>query len=285
MGRIEEALAKMQAGNKAPPPSRPIGRVTPRPETGAPPAHTYGGKRIEIDLAELRTQGLLAPDAQQQRLVDQYRAIKRPLLRNASATHEPPLPNGNLLMVGSAFAGEGKTFTCINLCLSIAREQDWSVVLVDGDSLKPHLTKLFGATEEPGLMDLLKDSTRSFDSVVMETSVPRFAVVPAGKYDEQASEFLASGRMSALCAEIATSDRQRIVVFDSAPLLQSTESPVIASQVGQVILVVRANRTLRKAVLEARDKIDPSKAVSLLLNQADSGDTASTYGDYPAYGA
>jgi Mrp family chromosome partitioning ATPase len=65
-------------------------------------------------------------------------------------------------MIASALAGEGKTFTSLNLCLSIAREHDWNVVLVDGDCNKPHLTTLFGAQEEPGLMDLLQDPAKSF---------------------------------------------------------------------------------------------------------------------------
>jgi exopolysaccharide/PEP-CTERM locus tyrosine autokinase len=233
-----------------------------------------------VDVEELRRQGLIAPGNHEQRIVDQYRAIKRPLLNNADSTHEPQVDNGNLMMIASAFSGEGKTFTCLNLCLSIARERDWSVLLVDGDNLKPDLTRLFGAEGEQGLMDLLREPNIKAESLVMPTDIPNFALLPAGKADRQASELFASARMAALCAELSQSDHRRVVIFDSAPLLLTSESPVLATRVGQVVLVVQANRTPRKAVLEARDRLDTSKAISLVLNQSDGGETFVTYGEY-----
>jgi exopolysaccharide/PEP-CTERM locus tyrosine autokinase len=285
MGRIEEALAKLQQAERAGANSarRQLGKVI-SPSDSTPRDHAYGGKYIQFDMLELRRQGLIVPDDQQQRLVDQYRRVKRPLLANASRGHEPLLDRGNLIMVGSAFSGEGKTFTSINLSLSVAREQDWSVVLADGDSAKRHLTRLMGADAEPGLVDLLRDPTLAFESLVMPTNVPHLGFLPAGKRDEQAAELLASARMSALCAEISHSDSHRVVIFDSAPLLLTTESPVLASQCGQVLLVVLANRTPRQAVLDARDRLDPQKATNLLLNQADAGEDRGSYGDYYRYG-
>jgi protein-tyrosine kinase len=289
MAKIEEALAKLQraaAASRAPPaPKLPIARVV-EPVPGAPPAeHTYGGKHIEVDAAALRTQGLLAPDSYTRRLADEYRVIKRPLLRNASRTQEPLLPRGNLLMVGSAVAGEGKTFTCLNLCLSIAREKDWTVVLVDADCSKPHLTRLFGAEEQPGLLELLRDPSLTFEQLVMPTNVPGLALLPAGKRDEHAAELLASERMAALCGALAEADSQRMVVFDSSPLLLTTEAPVLASHMGQIVMVVQANRTPQQAVLSALEKLDRSKAINLILNRDDSGQAALGYGyGYGDYG-
>jgi Mrp family chromosome partitioning ATPase len=181
-------------------------------------------------------------------------------------------------MVASALGSDGKTFTCVNLSLSIAREHDWSVVLVDGDSVKPHLTRLFGADKEPGLMDLLRDPSTAFDSYVMPTSIPGLAILPAGARDKHASELLVSARMASLCAEISAANPRRIVLFDSAPLLLTSEAPALATQIGQVVLVVRANRTPQRSVLEARDKIDPAKAINLVLNDAASRDGHLAYG-------
>src|SRR5690606_7504988 len=177
------------------PPPRRRGTVVPRDGSCA-------GKRILVDWAELRPRGLLAPDAEHRRLAEQYRTIKRPLIRNANPNLNPPTPRGNLIMVASALAGEGKTFTCVNLCLSIARERDWSVVLVDGDCSKPHLTQLFSAEREPGLTDLLRDETLDFDSLVMPTDVDGLSLLPAGSRDPHASELLASKRMEELCESL-----------------------------------------------------------------------------------
>ncbi len=288
MGRIEEALAKLQAqrsraGPAPQPQARPIGRVVESPSAlGVPSEHQYGGKRVVIDAAELRRQGLLAPESQERQLADEYGLIKRPLLTNASASLEPPLEVPNLIMVGSATSEEGKTFTCVNLCLSIAREKDWSIVLVDGDCIKPHLTRLFGAENELGLMDLIQRRDLDFESLVMPTNIPGLSILPAGKRSPHASELLASERMATLCHDASRADRRRLIVFDSAPLLMTTEASVLASQVGQIVVVVRASKTPQASVLEALSRLDHSRAVALLLNQAGPSSGSGLYGDYYA---
>ena len=244
-------------------------------------ARAYGGKQIIMDTERLAANGLLAPDVSQRRLEDEYRLVKRPLLKNAARAQQPILPFGNLLMVASALSGEGKTFTCVNLSFSIAREKDWSVVLVDGDCAKPHLTKLLGAEGEPGLMDLLRDSSLSVDSVVMPTNIPNLAFLPSGTRDRQAAELLASARMEQVCVDLAA-DARRMIVWDSGPLLLAPESAALCSRVGQVMMVVKAFKTPSNAVLAACEKLDPSKAINLLLNEADERGGLGGYGD--AYG-
>jgi exopolysaccharide/PEP-CTERM locus tyrosine autokinase len=280
MGRIEDALQKLQSAGRRP--GADTGRAAApasRLASVIPQEREYTGKRIIVDVAELAKSGLLAPGPDERRLAEQYRVIKRPLLRNASADRDPRLPRGNLLMVASALAGEGKTFTCVNLCLSIARERDWDVVLVDGDCSKPHLTRLFAAEQEPGLIDLLRDSTLSFDSLVMATDVPGLSLLPAGPRDEHASELLASKRMEDLCTSLAEG-AGRVIVFDSSPLLLTSEAAVLAQQVGQIVVVVRANETPQQAVLAAIEKLDASKAIACILNQSDGSRAGSEYGDY-----
>jgi Mrp family chromosome partitioning ATPase len=197
MSKLQEALKKLQADSK-----RPTGVPAKRLATVVQREHTYGGHGIVVDPSELRTNGLLAPGADERRLAEQYRAIKRPLLGNADPSLRSVVPLGNLVMVASALSGEGKTFTCVNLCLSIARERDWNVVLVDGDSSKPQLTQLFSAEGERGLMDLLRDPELLFDDLVMPTDIAGLSLLPAGSHDAEASELLASRRMNELCMNI-----------------------------------------------------------------------------------
>ncbi len=281
MGRIEDAIARLQASGRAAgggsSPRRSVGSVRTAEGTDSNATHVYSKSLIQIDLAELRRGGVLAPALESSPLVNQYRAIKRPLLRNAAGDVTQTL--GNLLLVSSAFAGEGKTFTCLNLCLSIAQEQDWSVVLVDGDNAKRHLTKLLGAEAQPGLIDLLGEPAVPADSLVMPTSIPRLAFLPAGRRHDHATELLASERMAVICRDLAQ-DHRRMVVFDSAPLLMGSESATLAAQVGQTLLVVRAGHTPQNAVLEAREKLDQAKPINLVLNQAYFATRSSSYGDY-----
>lgn len=282
MSRIEDALQKLQARSSRPAASPPSTRLA----TLEPRQHAYAGRRIVVDSAQLRANGLLALDSEERRLAEQYRVIKRPLLRNADPNLDPPLARGNLLMVASALPGEGKTFTCVNLCLSIARERDWTIVLVDGDCSKPHLTRLFAAENEPGLIDLLRDPSLTFDSLVMPTDVPGLSLLPAGSRDPRASELLASKRMDEFCAALSSGDAGRMVVFDSSPLLVTTEAPALAANVGQVAMVVRANETPREAVFAALEKLDPAKAIACILNRnADGGEQSESYGYGYGYGS
>ena len=279
MSKIEDALQEMKAIGKvrAPAPAKRLAQV-------AHCEHVYGGNHVVVDQSQLRANGLLAPGEDERRLADQYRAIKRPLLGNADPSKRSVLPLGNLVIVASALSGEGKTFTCVNLCLSIARERDWSVVLVDADSSKPHLTRLFSADRESGLMDLLRDPGLSFDDLVMPTDIPGLSLLPAGAHDAHASELLASRRMKDLCREVSSADAGRMIVFDSSPLLLTTEAVALAAQVGQILMVVRADSTPQQAVLAALDKLDPEMAINCVLNQTSGADLSESYGYYGNYG-
>jgi protein-tyrosine kinase len=284
MGRIEDALQKIQnSRRRVDVDARRVSEATTRVGAVVSRQHAYAGKLVVIDVAELAKQGLLAPGADERLLSEQYRVIKRPLLNNARRDRDPSLIRGNLVMVASALSGEGKTFTCLNLCLSIARERDWEVVLVDADCSKPHLTRLFAAEEEPGLIDLLRDPLLSFDAVVMPTDVPGLSLVPAGSRDQHASELLASQRMDDLCSSLAEG-AGRIIVFDSSPLLLTSEATALAAHVGQIVVVVRANETPRQAVLAAIEKLGDRPAISCIVNQGYGPAAGLGYGDYGDYG-
>jgi len=225
---------------------------------------------VHIDRDELRHAELLAPQAQARQLAGEYRHIKRPLIANALGRGVEKLPNGHRIMVASAMPGDGKTFTSINLALSFALEKDLSVVLVDADVAKAHLSRTFGLTSNMGLMDLLRDETLRAESLILPTDVPGLSLLPAGKAgDDTATELLASARMEAIARQITAHDPNRIVLFDSSPLLVTSEAIVLAGVVGQILLVVRAGMTPQSAVLDAIDLLGEGKSIGLVLNQTD----------------
>jgi len=279
MSKIQNALEEMRAVSR-----RQAAKPAKRLGTVALASTRMAVSRIVIDPDQLRANGLLAPGEDERRLAEQYRAIKRPLLWNADASLQPVVPLGNLVVVASALSGEGKTFTCVNLCLSIARERDWSVVLVDADSSKPHLTRLFSAEHEAGFIDLLRDPGLSFEDLVMPTDVPGLSLLPAGSNDADASELLSSRRMKELCMKLSLADAGRMIVFDSSPLLLTTEAIALASQVGQILMVVLASSTPQQSVLAALEKLDPEKAINCVLNKTSGSDLSDSYGYYGNYG-
>lgn len=297
MSKLQQALAKLQKNRTPPAPvpsaasgqdfvdtiARPVEAFKPEPprlDGSMRRKHAYGGPPLAVDRVALRRAGLMAPEAQERRVADEYRQIKRPVLRIASGKGErAPSDGGNLLVVTSALSGEGKTFTCINLCLSLAAEKDWSVLLVDADVAKPHVSRLFAIEERPGLLDLLRDHSLDFNRLVCPTDVPGLAVLPAGGWDDMAAELLASERMEALCSQLSAADPRRLIVFDSPPLLQTTEAPVLASHAGQLVMVVQADRTSQQQVGAALAKLDERITTSLILNQAQGGQDHA-YGTY-----
>jgi receptor protein-tyrosine kinase len=178
------------------------------------------------------------------------------------------LPQGNLVMVASAVPGEGKTFMSLNLALSMRLEEDVTVLLVDGDVVNPRMSQVLGADSERGLLDIIKDPTISLASLILPTDVPGLSFLPAGCPDDKATEMLASARMQQVVAQLAAQDPSRLVLFDSAPLLLTTESHALAQLAGQIIIVVRAEQTPHHVVLEAIDTLAEDKCVALVLNQS-----------------
>jgi protein-tyrosine kinase len=238
---------------------------------------------IEFDLKALGRAGLYSGPSSH--LADEYRLIKRTLLRSTLEGNEyAPGTHSNLIMMASALPGDGKTFTSVNMSLSIANEKDWEVLLVDADCKNPQLSRLLGVAKSPGLLDALHSPDVALESLILGTNIDGLTVLPLGSANEHSAELLASSRMSALCDRLASSAQQRIVVFDSPPLLLTTESVILSSHMGQIVLVVGANKTPQRAVLEAIEKLDQDKAIGLVLNRADEGGEGMGYGSYAAYG-
>ena len=284
MSLIESALEKMRRSGSAP--ERRASRPSLRAEEASPPAPQSAPahlaaptRRIALDLEELRTAGYLPDPDRSLVFADQYRQNKRPLIEKAMA--DPRVPQMRLLLVTSALQGDGKTFTSINLALSLARERDTSVLLIDADLRNPNTSRILGLAGEPGLLDALCDETVDVGSLILHTSVPGLDVLPAGRAADHASELLASARMTQVIAQICSNPRY-IVLFDSAPVLLSAESPALARLVGQVVLVARAGTTLRHALLDAIGQLDSGKLSGIVLNdnKADSGRYYYGYGTY-----
>lgn len=238
-------------------------------------------KRIQVSRSDLRQAGLLAGEPLAARLAGQYRRIKRPLLA-AAFGRDAGVPDGHLMMVASALSGEGKSFTTINLAMSLALEKDISVLLVDADLAKPDISRVFGVSGEPGLVDALQSPATDIESYVIPTDVPGLSLLPAGRNVETATELLASGRMSEVVTRLGQVAR-RIVLFDSPPLLLTTESRVLSDVVSQVVYVVRAGVTTRRAVADALAGISEGKLISMVLNQSSGRDAGGSYG-YGQYG-
>jgi exopolysaccharide/PEP-CTERM locus tyrosine autokinase len=238
---------------------------------------------VKIDRMRLRAAGFVPDEALERRFADQYRRIKRPILMQVQSLTAAHAPGARLVLMASALPGDGKTFTSINLALSMARERDISVVITDADVAKPHISRIFGVDQEPGLLDALVDDTIDIESLVLPTDVPGLSMLPAGRPQEAATELLASARMDQVITRLTARDPRRIVLLDSPPILLSSESRALLQIAGQVVLVVRAGVTPRRAVQEAIGYVGEGKPLGLILNQSLLALSEGYYG-YGSYG-
>lgn len=237
-------------------------------------------KKIEIDLENLHRKGIVTLNHTKSQIAEQFRLIKRPLLSNAF-NPDSGIKNGNLIMVTSSLAGEGKSFCSINLAMSIAMEMDHRVLLVDADVARPSIPGTLGFNrEEPGLLDVIRDPQWEISDVLMKTNVKKLTLIPAGTRHTHATELLASQSMRSILIELAQRYHDRVVIFDSPPLLLTSEARVLAGQMGQIVLVVEAERTTQQTVKEALQQIETCDVINLIYNKARAHTTAGYYGYY-----
>jgi len=259
------SLFQRQSGEKA------VGRTS---------ALRVAPRYAEIDLEQLAARGFITPGAPHSQLADEFRVVKRPVIRNALRKDGVTVRNGNLVMVTSSLPSEGKTFTAVNLAMSVAMEFDHTVLLIDGDVAHPMLPTLLNVPSEPGLLDLLTRDDLDVADALVRTNVEKLTVLPAGSRHRRATELLASEQMVNLLLELALRYSDRIIIFDSPPLLATTEARVLATHMGQIVMVVAADTTTQHAVSQALSTIESCEIVLMMLNKARKTDVGSYYGYY-----
>ena len=237
-------------------------------------------KSVDIDFDRLEERGMVTPKSNRSLISEEFRMVKRPMLNIALADGEGAVRNGNLIMVTSARPGEGKTFTSINLALSIASERDVQVLLVDADSKQTTMLSELGIDAEAGLVDVLAGDQPSIEHVMLKTNLPNLTVLPAGRAHPHATELLASRDMEDLVERLASQSRRRIIIFDAPPVLASSEATVLAQHVGQVLVVVEAEKTNRRALEGTLALINSCPNVNLLLNKTKFSLGAEYFGAY-----
>ena len=224
-------------------------------------------RRISLNRARLSNNGMLLPDDFETQLAEEYRRIKRPLLQNAFGDAKVGIKNSNLVMITSCLPGEGKSFTSINLAISVAAERERTVLLVDADVSKPSIPEFMGFEPGLGLIDLLADDAVTFNDVLHKTDIPNLSLISAGKKHKYSTEILASDAMARLAMELSSRYSDRLVIFDSPPLLNASQAAVLANQVGQVILVVEAGKTPQSGLKQAISMIDSCDVIGFIINK------------------
>jgi len=247
-----------------------------------PPLHHSNGaprqaQRVELDLPGLAALGYLEPEDPDALIANEFRRIKRPLIQACQGKLAVPAAHANRIMVTSSLQGEGKTFVSLNLALSVAMERDSTVLLIDTDTTRRSLSRLLKVGSNSGLLDLLGGNPLEVGDVLLRTNVERLSVIPAGQPRRHATELLASESMEHLVEELASRYTDRILIFDTPPLLGTTEPAVLATHMGQIIVVVEADKTPQKVLTNALAAIQSCPLVTTILNKTSGAESGYYY--------
>ena len=235
-------------------------------------------RTLTINLDRLREQGMITPDAARTPTAESFRQIKRHIVANVA--NPKAAPGTNLVMITSSLPGEGKTFCSINLAISIAMEMVRTVLLVDADVARPSVLDRLGVSAERGLMDVLLDRKLDLADVLCKTNIEKLTILPAGAHHDHATELLTSDTMRSLLVEMAERYPDRVIIFDSPPLLAASEATALASGMGQILVVVEAGKTTESELKDALHRIEARNVVGLMLNKGQ----ALGSGNYAGYG-
>jgi protein-tyrosine kinase len=257
----------------------PVVEAKPAPR---PQARVSRHPVAPIDRDGLREAGFILPDAPVGGLAEEFRIVKRHLLLAAAGGEGEE--KRRIVLICSAQPNEGKTFCAVNLALSLAGERDLEVLLVDGDFAKPEILSLLGIEGGPGLIDALADPSVDVEDLIIPTDIEGLSVLPAGRHAADTTELLSSERTRTLLANMTRANPRRIVLFDSPPALMASPASVLAEQVGQVLMVVRADKTTEADLREAVELLSGCDNISLILNGAGFAASGRRFGSYYGYG-
>jgi len=281
MNSIEKAIERLmkQSTQKSVETGRPIAQAM-EPADFALDADNE--RYLQFNFSRLEEIGYMTSQDTHTSMAEEFRLIKRPLLRNITGqSADNNIRNVNLIMVTSSLPNEGKTFIVLNLALSMVAEKDNTVLLIDSDVVNPSLSRMLGLESKPGLTDILNKPEVTVEDVIYDTDIPNLRFIPAGQLDAYSTELLASEKMRLLTNELSERYDDRIILFDSPPLLVASQAAVLSHLVGQVMVVVEAGKTTQNLVAEAVNMLDENNVIGIVLNKNRSSSLSGYY--YGAY--
>ena len=226
---------------------------------------------------------MITPDNRASVTYNEFRSIKRKLLP-LTRDPETKATTRNLVMITSALAGEGKTYTALNLAICLAAERNIEVILVDGDVVRSSITQFFDGAPEAGLLDLLTGRRQQIDEVLTRcTDVPNLHVLFSGRRDDTSPELLASQRMADVCSALSRRFRESVVVIDAPPVLATAEPSALAMHVHHLIMVVAAGQVARHHVEEALAGVAACPSINLVFNKSPEWQRSTPYPYYYNY--
>ena len=234
-------------------------------------------------MAALEKSGLVVGHKVRTRISEEFRITVGHLLRSMQANYSPGRGAPNVIMITSARPGEGKSFSTLNLAGSIAQHTQREVLLIDVDAKQRSISSQLGLADRPGLLDLSNNPTLRIEDVIIKTSIPHLSLMTVGSGQSGGLDITQTRPVTTLVERIARRFPNSVVLLDAPPCLSTSDPSTLAPFVGQIVLVVEAERTQRNEVVAALDLIKACPSVTLMLNKIRLT-TSYTFGAYHYFG-
>jgi protein-tyrosine kinase len=261
MERIKQALDKarqerqIRQGSAAVP-----GPDATRGETA--PAGESQTRSLTVDEAVLR-ENRIVTGLEPGPFTDAYNLLRTQVLQRFKEN------NWNVLAVTSPGEGEGKTLTAINLAISIAREVDYTVLLVDANLRHPWMLEHLGLEHRKGLSDHLTDGTPIADLLIKTSRVDHLVLLPGGRPLTHSAEMLSSPKMAQLVEDMKSRYHSRIIIFDLPPVLTSADALAFSPYVDAALLVIEEGTTQTHELENAVELLSTTNIIGTVLNKAE----------------
>ncbi len=201
---VEQPVLRREPVAPAIPPAAPRVEAPAARASGSAQPAAVVSHPVRLNLTRIRQSQIVTPDNTSSTTYNEFRAIKRKMLPLARGSATGTAMVNNIFMVTSALPGEGKTFTAMNLAISLAAERNLHVVLIDGDVVRSSLDAYFDGANGRGLTELLNGKCQNVSDVMHRcVEVPNLRVIFAGKHDAGSPELLASKRMADICQDLS----------------------------------------------------------------------------------
>ena len=172
------------------------------------------------------------------------------------------------LAVTSPRKSEGKTTVAINLGISISREVEYTVLLVDANLRHSNMHEYFGLSPEHGLSEYLTTDIELSSLLINPKGLDHFVILPAGKPLMKSSELLSSPKMCTLVQELTSRYPKRIIIFDLPPVLDTADAIAFVPCVDASLVVVEDDVTKENDLKAAIDLLAVNKVIGTVLNKS-----------------
>jgi protein-tyrosine kinase len=259
MSRIKDALKKARVSRCD---SQPESMTTAHIVTpdGKPVTGTSQTKTINYSEFAVKKHKIITPYFENIALIEYFKLLRTKLLS------ERHISDDRTILVTSTLRNEGKTFVTLNLAVTVAREVDQTVLVVDTNNNNPSTLRAFGIRAEKGLTDYLLDGI-PLSEVLICPGIEKLIILPFGRHVENSAELLRSKKMGKLVEEMKYRYSGRYLFFDAPAVLSSVDTIVLSKHIDKTLFVIEAGRTAPEQVSEALDLLGEEKILGTILNK------------------